>query len=438
MGSLAKPAVKPAKSSTKVKSPEPQLEAMEAWKRRKNYDPMAAAGRKKSGDLSRKHSASSSKSGLVSPPQDDTSESDSFHRERPHTSTRPGLARHAASAPSSAKSRSSESSGYISRSADSRADKLRKEARPSSTSTTPRASNPLRRLAHTNSSSSVKAQQSNRSSSSLTSKEAEFQAWKRRKNYDPIKSASRPSSSKTKEPRKLSSGTSRSYSNSTTEPSRQSPRPKRLLEMTSSDMSKSLIMEELSSDTPMQRSNSFQCNKKNGRIASEDESEDDYGSSYESSLAGSQIRSYPHFYLDDDELILPIQPLQSSHSHLSHRSMFSGARSAQSQMSPSKSRTKLEALDTLVISTIHNVSNKLCSTSATLLRQAASVFPEQDEEQASTLETVVYLLEDIDLPPSPAKKTSRELSGTLRNLKKIEQALEMMKKLMDSSELEEE
>jgi len=48
------------------------------------------------------------------------------------------------------------------------------------------------------------------------------------------------------------------------------------------------------------------------------------------------------------------------------------------------------------------------------------------------------LLEDIDLPPSPAKKTSRELSGTLRNLKKIEQALEMMKKLMDGSELEEE
>ena len=43
--SLAKPAVKPAKSSTKVKSPEPQLEAMEAWKRRKNYDPMAAAGK---------------------------------------------------------------------------------------------------------------------------------------------------------------------------------------------------------------------------------------------------------------------------------------------------------------------------------------------------------------------------------------------------------
>jgi len=204
--------------------------------------------------------------------------------------------------------------------------------------------------------------------------------------------------------------------------------------MSSREMTKSLVMEELSMDTPMQRSNSFHCNaKKNGRIQSEDESEDEFGSGYESSLADSQIRSYPHFYLDDDELIMPIQ---SSHSRISgHRSLMSSSRLAQSQVSPSKSRSKLEALDTLVISTIHNVSNKLCSSSAGVLRQAAAVFPDQDEEQASTLETVIYLLEDMDLPPSPAKKTSRELSGTLRNLKKIEQAMEMMKKLMDSQEI---
>jgi len=204
--------------------------------------------------------------------------------------------------------------------------------------------------------------------------------------------------------------------------------------MSSREMTRSLVMEELTMDTPMQRSNSFHCNaKKNGRIQSEDESEEDFGSGYESSLADSQIRSYPHFYLDDDEFIMPIQ---SSHSRLSgHRSLMSSSRQGPTQISPSKSRSKLEALDTLVISTIHNVSNKLCSSSAGVLRQAAAVFPEQDEEQASTLETVIYLLEDMDLPPSPAKKTSRELSGTLRNLKKIEQALEMMKKLMDSSEI---
>ena len=54
------------------------------------------------------------------------------------------------------------------------------------------------------------------------------------------------------------------------------------------------------------------------------------------------------------------------------------------------------------------------------------------------METVIYLLEDLDLPPSPAKKTSRELSGTLRNLKKIEQSMEMMKKLLEADADEED
>merc|ERR1712062_465138 len=117
---------------------------------------------------------------------------------------------------------------------------------------------------------------------------------------------------------------------------------------------------------------------------------------------------------------------------------MSSSRLPQTGISPSKSRSKLEALDTLVISTIHNVSNKLCSNSAGVLRQPAAIFPEPEEEQASTLETVIYLLEDMDLPPSPAKKTSRELSGTLRNLKKIEQALEMMKKLLQPDDEEDE
>ena len=39
---------KPSKAAGKnsVKSPEPHQEAMEAWKRRKNYNPMMAAGMK--------------------------------------------------------------------------------------------------------------------------------------------------------------------------------------------------------------------------------------------------------------------------------------------------------------------------------------------------------------------------------------------------------
>ena len=184
--------------------------------------------------------------------------------------------------------------------------------------------------------------------------------------------------------------------------------------------------------------------QKNLRHNSEEESESEGGSGYSSSLAESQMRSYPlpqtspqypHYYLDDDELILPIQ---SSHSNISQRSLYS---TRSPQVSPQKPRSKLEALDSLVISTIHNVSNKLCSSSAAVLRQAALVLPLQDEDRASTLETletVIYLLEDLDLPPSPAKKTSRELSGTLRNLKKIEQSMEMMKKLLEPEEEEDE
>ncbi len=38
----------------------------------------------------------------------------------------------------------------------------------------------------------------------------------------------------------------------------------------------------------------------------------------------------------------------------------------------------------------------------------------------------LYVLDDTDPPSSPAKKTSRELAGTLRNLKKVEQALQAL------------
>ena len=349
-----------SKTSSKgnMKSPEPQMEALEAWKRRKNYDPLAAAGRK---PVSRKLSASSSsKSGLVSPPQDDTSECESVQKQRKSSSRlAPAASRQSSSAPSSAKSRSSGSSGYVSRSFDSRPDRPSSSSTPSRPSSGPAARRSLAQSSTRASSASGGPRGSSRSTSSLTSKEAEFQAWKRRKDYNPMKSAS---SRQSKEPRKVSSSSSKSFS---MVKDRQSPRHKRILEMTSREMTKSLIMEDVGSETPMQRSNSFHSAK--NRFISETESEDDYGSGYESSLMSeSQMRSYPHFYLDDDELIMPLQPLPHSRSNT---------------MSPSKSRSKLEALDTLVISTIHNVSNKLCSNGASVLRQAATVFPDHDEEQ---------------------------------------------------------
>ena len=141
-------------------------------------------------------------------------------------------------------------------------------------------------------------------------------------------------------------------------------------------MTKSIMLEDNNQGFPIHCSNSFHCsNKKANRICSEDDSEDDYGSGYNSSVADSHVRNHSPFYLDDDQLILPIQ---SSHTHPAQRSIY-GSKSP--KISPSKSRSKLEALDNLVISTIYNVSNKLCGASANVLRKAVDVFPEQEEEQ---------------------------------------------------------
>ena len=138
------------------------------------------------------------------------------------------------------------------------------------------------------------------------------------------------------------------------------------------DMTKSLKPKDNSQGLPIYRSNSFHCSNKK---ANQHGCEDDCASGYDSSIAESYSRKHPHFYLDEDELLLPIQP---SHTHLAQRSLY-GSKSP--QISPSKSRSKLEALDSLVISTIYNVSNKLCRAAANVLRKAENAFPDQDEEQ---------------------------------------------------------
>ena len=56
---------------------------------------------------------------------------------------------------------------------------------------------------------------------------------------------------------------------------------------------------------------------------SETESEEDWASGYEG--GPDTGRSHPHFYLDDDELILPIQPhslMPTSHRHRSPQVIF--------------------------------------------------------------------------------------------------------------------
>merc|ERR1719376_273036 len=86
--------------------------------------------------------------------------------------------------------------------------------------------------------------------------------------------------------------------------------------------------------------------------------------------------------------------------------------------------SKLEALDNLVISTIFSISTKLCLTSGKVIKRLQE--QTEDKEHVEYLDTLLYVLEDVDPPMSPSKKTSRELAGTLRNLKKVEQALQTL------------
>merc|ERR1719362_2659404 len=170
----------------------------------------------------------------------------------------------------------------------------------------------------------------------------------------------------------------------------------------SREMSQSLVVTS-QGGLPLHRSSSFHQTQ-----TSEDESGDDYSETAGDSSAheGGSLRAHRnHFYLDDDELILPIGPNRShgSQARLQERALYGSA-----YLSPTKSRSKqLEALDNLVISTIYNVSSKLCASSSSVLRKTVALLPEQDEEQAGTVETILYLLEDVDMPSTPAKKTSR-------------------------------
>ena len=108
-------------------------------------------------------------------------------------------------------------------------------------------------------------------------------------------------------------------------------------------------------------------------------------------------RTSNDYYLDEDELILPLFPDEQPFLSKSVRLP--------------KSPNKLEALDSMVISTTHNVSSKLCQAAAKIIRKAAQHVPDEDEDQALTLETVTYLLEDIHLPSNSRSRTSSELAG---------------------------
>jgi len=260
---------------------------------------------------------------------------------------------------------------------------------------------------------------------SLSSKEAEFQAWKRRKNYDPRRSASkRTNPAANQQPpvtnhRKVSSPPTPIRRGTITIPRTVNGRPHPAASLMSTEPFSS-------QDANLLRSASFHYPDGMSRVqlnvyTSEDDDDSQTG--------GGERGEFPSglYEVNEDELILTIggnndcgssggaasmvsyNPKFSSASESGNRTISPNSISHWPQSthpmvmpsstshtklmrsSPSRgSSSKLEALDNLVISTIFSVSTKLCLTSGKLMRRLHE--QTTDKEQLDYLDTLVGIV----------------------------------------------
>ncbi len=219
-----------------------------------------------------------------------------------------------------------------------------------------------------------------RSSSSLSSREAEFQAWKRRKNYNPMASAGGspvrrvPGAASATGGSKINSSTNNSSSRSITA---QQPNTRGHSAKTSNDNS---------SQPQHKRSASFHYPDGSSRIThSVYSSEDDFDDNLDD-LDDQEPRLYE---VNDDELFLAydsggvVHPNRRSPA----RRGAGPVKSSSSTASTASNGHKMEALDNLVISTIFSMSTKLCMMSGKLVRNLQQ--NAENKEEAAMLETLV-------------------------------------------------
>ena len=379
-----------------------------AWERRKNYDPLRASGKKSSASpqVSSPRPSNGSKGSVRPTSEGYVEESDSCSELDQHSSLVMSTSFHGGNKTSQ---RPSSSSGAVSSTRPNRAFALRQKLN-SSADSSPRQSHvswttsggggaPITRMSLRSGGSGAAASakknllmrktmgDSARSTSSLSSKEAEFQAWKRRKNYNPLRS-SLANGSVQQSAVSPAAATRHPAGKKLSTPSRCAAPPPVLQQQ----QKRAMLLrrgkgdeDDQDEDKPMQRSASFHYPDGLSRVhhnvySSEDEcstTEDPHG--YNSMPWQRQ----PHSDLlevNDDEFILPIRssvvaPLQ----HV-NQSRGGGARGSPKRM---------EALDNLVISTVYSISTKLCLSSANLIRRAQETVA--NEEQMEMMDTLVKL-----------------------------------------------
>nr|CAD7571688.1 unnamed protein product [Timema californicum] len=235
-----------------------------------------------------------------------------------------------------------------------------------------------------------------RSNSTLSSREVEFQNWKRRKSYDPMKAAAE--GKKKEAVKKTVMSTSMTQSSITaaeTSPSHQNP----VLRSASFHGTGGLTPKYVSSEDEVTLS------------ADED----------------SPVSGYPPL------LVTP------SPTKMVLEGMLGGSRSPlySAVSNPSlRGRNKMEALDNLVMAAVCGLSNKLRGSSCALLRKLRFVY-EEDSERSEKLSCVIELLENSACGSPQTKSPSKELSGTLKNLKKLENVIKVLDEvLFDEEEFE--
>lgn len=257
-----------------------------------------------------------------------------------------------------------------------------------------------------------------RSNSTLSAKELEMKNWKRRKGYDPMKAAAE---GRKKEAAKKAAGMSKSE----------------ILSPTTSSFQRSASFHGTDGLVQLRR-NTFT-------------SEDDVGLSVaEASATGQQQRhtiSDPPNVVSDNDIGLRGRIRKSSEDEstseairaYSHTDLTADAASTSPRGSPMLHpvhRHKIEALDNLVISTVHQVSCNLRNSTEGILKKLGEVHGNECHRTlgADGLQDLLARVSNLESPVlSPQNRSvSRQLSGILKNMKRLEESLQAIDKVLDA------
>ncbi|XP_018023411.1 uncharacterized protein LOC108679320 isoform X5 [Hyalella azteca] len=298
----------------------------------------------------------------------------------------------------------------------------------------------------------------------LSTKEVDFQNWKRRKNYDPMKAA-KDGRQKQLEKR----NTEKITNDNITSSDRGSPSPPGSLLRSASFHGTEAMLGGGSRWPRLPQSSYIPPNtytsEDDGPMSYDEESavnclprssplrrsptsphqlsQSPHASSPSHSAAAARRRRSSYAHSDDSEHVLssPSRKMtveetgsEGKRSPLSvggGMTSSAGSRGAALPSNSGRNRAKIEALDNLVISTIHSLSNKVRGTSENLLQKLKTQYGEEDRDRADLLQNVLnHLNSESESASSQIRSTSKDLSGILKNLKKIQTALEVIDQVM--------